>query len=145
MMRMRRDQDRPGLYSSQFSTAPVIGSLVRASGFYRHTVHSVRWQAHSGWCEHVHMAPRQMLNPAWQTANFEIGHDTAQPPQAARAGIPQVWSSPCATAPVDAARLHSATTPYNPAETAKRRMHPPVMARRFPEMPGGAGIDVQRI
>jgi hypothetical protein len=31
-----------------------------------------------------------MLKPARQTANAGIGHDTAQPPQAARSGIQQV-------------------------------------------------------
>jgi hypothetical protein len=43
----------------------------------RPTSHSVRWQAHTGWNEHDHPAPRQMLIPVRQTANASAGHDTA--------------------------------------------------------------------
>jgi hypothetical protein len=89
------------------------------AAFYGRTSHSVCWQAQTGWKEHVHPAPRQMLIPARQTANALVGHDTAQPPQLNRAGSPHAYSSPAA--PVDAARLA-----IRPAGKTKRRMRPPI-------------------
>jgi hypothetical protein len=83
----------------------------------------------TGWNEHVHAAPRQMLIPARQTAIAFTGHDTAQPPQLACAGIPQERrSNQAASASVDAARVPSQSAPISPADQTRRRMKPPVMA-----------------
>jgi hypothetical protein len=83
----------------------------------------------TGWNEHVHAAPRQLLIPARQTAIAFAGHDTVQPPQLARAGIPQARrSNQAASASVDAARVPSQRAPISPADQSRRRMKPRIMA-----------------
>jgi hypothetical protein len=94
---------------------------------YRLISHSDRWQVQTGWNEHVQAAPRQMFIPAWQTAIAFTGQDTAQPPQAARAGISQARrSNQAAPASVDAAPAQRA--PISPADQTKRRIERLVMA-----------------
>jgi hypothetical protein len=102
---------------------PIPG--LQASGFQGRISHSDRWQAQTGWNRHAHPAPRQTLIPARQTGIAAAAQDTAQPPQFARAGIPQACS---AAASVDAARLQAQAAPISPADKIKRRMVPPHMA-----------------
>jgi hypothetical protein len=95
--------------------------------------HSDHWHWQTGGNEHLHAAPRQMLIPARQTAILFTGHDTAQPPQLARAGIPQArGSNQAAPASVDATPPPAQRMPISPADQINRRMKISPHGVKFP-------------